>query len=99
MIAIVKNAVQSKQIFALNGEKYVADELGQLIPLVEEVKVKEDPWQTVNTIKETCKVLKLGRNTLMDLINSGQLKAIKAGVKWLIPGWAIEEFIKVPNRS
>ena len=88
---------QSKQPFILNGEKYIADESGNLTPLVEEIKLKEDPWQTVNTIKETCKILKLGRNTLMDLINSGQLKAIKAGVKWLVPGWALEEFLQVPK--
>ena len=81
----------------LDGKQYIADESGNLIPFVEEIKYKEDPWQAVNTIKETCKILKLGRTCLMGLINSGQLKAIKAGVKWLVPGWAIAEFIQMPK--
>lgn len=95
---MAKKPAPTKQMLTLNGARYVADELGQLTLLVEDVTPIEYPWQTVNTIAETCKILKLGRNTLMDLINSGQLKAIKAGVKWLVPGWAIAQFIKVPNK-
>jgi len=89
---------KSKQIFTLNGERYTTDELGQLVPLVEEMKPKENPWQAVNTIIETCKILKISRGTLMVLINAGQLKAVKAGERrWLVPGWALEEFLKVPK--
>lgn len=88
-----------KPIFTLNGERYTFDELGQLILLVEEIKVKEDPWQVSNSITETVKILKISRSTVMGIF-SGQLKAIKAGAKrWIVPGWAIKEFIKTPTNQ
>jgi excisionase family DNA binding protein len=93
--------MSAKQTFTLNGERYVVDETGKLVPLIEEeIKVKEEPWQAANTITETCKILKLGRNTVMKLINTGQLKAIRAGVRrLLVPGWALEEFLGITNKS
>lgn len=98
----MSNKENSKPVFKLkdangNDQRYTVDGDGNLIPLVEEPQIKEDPWQAANTLQETCKILKLGRTCLMGLIKSGQLKAIKAGAKWLVPGWAIEEFIQVPK--
>ncbi len=93
----------SKQVFTLKDEngkelRYTVSGSGQLIPLIETVKEKEEPWKAINSIAETCKILQLSRNTLMRLIYAGELKAIKAGVKrWLVPAWAIEEFIKLPR--
>lgn len=92
-----------KPVFTLKDksgkeQRYTAGESGQLIPLIETVKEKEEPWKAINSIAETCKILQLSRNTLMGLIYAGELKAIKAGVKrWLVPAWAIEEFIKLPR--
>lgn len=78
-------------------QRYIADDSGQLIPLVEVIE-KKSPWQAVNSIADACKILKLSRNTLMLLIQSGQLKAIKAGVKrWIVTGQAIEDFLGQSN--
>lgn len=91
--------MSTKQIFTLNGKRFVTNESGELIPLIEEeIKAKEDPWQAVNSVNETCKILKLGRNTVMKLIHTGELKSKRAGERrLLIPGWAIEEFLGIPK--
>jgi hypothetical protein len=68
---MARNQIQPKLIFTLNGERYVSDESGQLIPLVNEVK--ENPWKVVNTIVDICKILGISRSTLMRLIESGKL--------------------------
>ncbi len=83
----------------VNGkeQRYTVDALGELIPLVEVIE-RKNPWQAVNSIADACKILKLSRNTLMLLIQTGQLKAVKAGVKrWLVTGQAIEEFLGQAN--
>lgn len=82
---MVKKQTHPKQVFTLNGEQYTTDESGNLIPFVEKLEIKTEVLPTVTTINEACKILKIGRNTIMDLINSGQLKAVKAEVKWLVP--------------
>ena len=95
---------KNKPVFTLkddNGkeQRYTVGESGQLIPLVEIIEKKEQ-WQAVNSIAETCKILKLSRNTTMSLIFTGKLKAVKAGVKrWLVPGNAIEEFLNSPTNQ
>lgn len=94
-----KTNLKPKPIFILKDvdgkeQRYTTDEAGQLIPIVEVVE-KKNPWQAVNTIAETCKILKISRNTVMSLISSGQLKAIKAGARYLITGQAIEGFLKI----
>ncbi|EIW19514.1 MULTISPECIES: helix-turn-helix domain-containing protein [Pelosinus] len=94
----------SKPIFILKNEvgkeqRYTLGDQGQLVPLVA-ISEEKVSWQSVNTISETCKILKLGRNTLMSLIKSGQLKAVKAGIKrWIVPGWAIEDFLQRPKQG
>ena len=93
---------KTKQVFTLKDatgveQRYTVGNQGQLVPLIEIVEKKES-WQAVNTIAETCKILKLGRNTLMGLINAGQLRAVKAGAKrWLVTGKAIEDFLEQVN--
>lgn len=49
----------------------------------------------VYQIKEIQEITGLSRNTIMPLIRSGELKAIKAGQRrWIVPAWAFEEFLK-----
>ena len=45
------------------------------------------------TMKDLCAYLGIGRNTALTLINSGEIKAFKAGRHWLIPETSIEEYI------
>jgi excisionase family DNA binding protein len=53
----------------------------------------------VYTIAESCKKLKVGRNTMAGLIHSGQIKAVKAGERrWIIPKWALDAFLGKPEQ-
>lgn len=59
----------------------------------------ESPTPQPTTIKkayttdEARKIIGLGRNSFMDLLHSGRIKGIKAGAKWIVPAWAIDEFL------
>lgn len=50
--------------------------------------------QTVYSVKEVQKITKLGRNTVSKLIETKQIKSVRAGRRILIPAWALEEFLK-----
>lgn len=45
------------------------------------------------TVDEVTEVLKIGHNTLYDLLNQGKLKGFRCGRVWKIPKLAIEQFI------
>jgi len=44
-------------------------------------------------IKAVMRLLCLSRNPVMDLLRSGRLKSVRAGRRWIIPGWALDEFL------
>ncbi|MBP2650766.1 MAG: Helix-turn-helix domain [Firmicutes bacterium] len=93
-----------KQIFTMkdaNGQerKFIADEKGQLIPYIKPESEHKTPWGASNNVNNTCKFLGLSRGTVMKLIALGQLKAIKAGKRWIVPGWAIEQFLQQPKQG
>lgn len=46
------------------------------------------------TFKECQDVLKIGKNTLLDLIHQGDIEGFKIGNRWKIPKTAILEFIR-----
>ena len=54
-----------------------------------------DQYDDVMTTEEACDALKIGYNTLYELLNSGQLKGYRNGRTWRIPKLAIQEFILV----
>jgi excisionase family DNA binding protein len=47
----------------------------------------------IMTFKECQQLLKIGKNTLLDLIHSGELDAFKIGNRWKITKEAVVEFI------
>lgn len=49
--------------------------------------------QLVYTSRDLEQLLRLSKNTINALLNSGQLRAIRCGRKWLIPRDAILEFL------
>jgi excisionase family DNA binding protein len=49
------------------------------------------------TVAEACEVMRLGRNTVLELLYSGQLRAIRVGRRWVIPRAAIEDFLNGNN--
>lgn len=84
------------KLFMLNGKPYIDDGSGNLIPYVEEVK-KEESLKIAFSPNEVTKILGLSRCSVISLLVSGQLQSIKAGRKWIVPLWAIEELLKVPK--
>lgn len=46
------------------------------------------------TFHECQKVLKIGRNTLLDLLHQGAIEGFKIGNRWKIPREAVLEFIR-----
>lgn len=48
----------------------------------------------IMTFKECKDVLKVGKNTLLDLIHNRELDAFKIGNRWKITRKSVEEFIR-----
>ena len=48
----------------------------------------------IMTLRECQQLLKVGKNTMLDLIHSGELSAFRIGNRWKIPKEAVVEFIK-----
>lgn len=48
----------------------------------------------IMTFKECQKILKVGKNTLLDLIHTNQLEAFKVRSRWKIPKQSVIEFIQ-----
>lgn len=47
----------------------------------------------IMTFKECRNVLKVGKNTLLDLLHNGDIEAFQIGNRWKIPKAAIIEYI------
>ena len=65
----------------------------------EAVKKREiDITKLAFNIPEACIILNISRPTITKMINQGNLKSVKAGEKrYLIPNWAIHEFLNSPQ--
>lgn len=48
----------------------------------------------IMTFRECKELLKVGKNTLLDLLHSGQIDAFKIGNRWKITKDAVIEYIK-----
>ena len=48
----------------------------------------------IMTFNECKDILKVGKNTLLDLIHNREIEAFKIGNRWKIPRESVEEFIK-----
>ena len=48
----------------------------------------------IMTFKECKDILKVGKNTLLDLIHNRELNAFKIGNRWKITRESVEEFIR-----
>lgn len=54
--------------------------------------------QVTYTPKQVEPILQLSKNTVNALLNSGDLRAVRCGRKWIIPRDAIIEFLSGRNR-
>ena len=52
-----------------------------------------ESYDDILTVDEACEALKIGKNALYDLLNSGTLKAMRNGRVWRIPKTAVQEYI------
>ena len=48
----------------------------------------------VFTVKETMKILKISRCTLMGLLESKKIRSVRAGARWIIPAEAIKNYLQ-----
>jgi excisionase family DNA binding protein len=48
----------------------------------------------IMTFKECQQFLKIGKNTLLDLIHNREIDAFKIGNRWKIPNESVVEFIR-----
>ncbi len=47
----------------------------------------------IMTVEEACEALKIGRNAIYGLLNSGKLKGYRMGKNWRIPRESVRRFI------
>ncbi len=47
----------------------------------------------IMTVEEACEALKIGRNAIYGLLNSGRLKGYRMGRNWRIPRESVRQFI------
>lgn len=48
---------------------------------------------TLLNVPEACERLRIGKTRLYQILNAGQIKAVRIGKRTLIPSMSIEEFI------
>lgn len=54
---------------------------------------EEDKELQPLTMEEAREVLRIGRNSMLKLLNSGEVRATRVGSKWLITRDALKEFL------
>lgn len=52
-----------------------------------------ETYEDILTVDEACEALKIGYNTMYNLLNSGNLKAFRNGRTWRIPKQAVIEYV------
>lgn len=60
-----------------------------------EVKENEPVKRITVTLDEARAMIGLSRNTFMNLVRSGEIRAKKAGNRWYIPIAALDEFLGI----
>jgi excisionase family DNA binding protein len=48
----------------------------------------------VMTLKECCEILRVGKNTMLELLHTNQIEGFKIGSRWKIPKESVVEFIR-----
>ena len=48
----------------------------------------------IMTVKECCAILKVGKNTMLEMLNNRILDGFKIGNRWKIPKESVVEFIE-----
>ena len=48
----------------------------------------------IMTLQECCMLLKVGKNTMLDMLHDGRIQGFKIGSRWKIPKKSVVEFIR-----
>ena len=48
----------------------------------------------IMTVKECCAILKVGKNTMLEMLNNRIIDGFKIGNRWKIPKESVVEFIR-----
>lgn len=51
-------------------------------------------YPDVVTVKQLCEMLRIGRNTAYALLQSGEIKSVRIGRKYLIPKRCVIQFVQ-----
>ncbi len=51
-------------------------------------------YPDIMTVEEACETLQMSRNTLYELLRSGEIKAFQVNRIWKIPREAVEEYCR-----
>jgi len=65
---------------------------------IEETKIFED-YPDILNVNQLCQALDCGKNTAYNLINQGNIKALKIGNTWKIPKAYLIQYIKIGDSS
>ena len=57
-----------------------------------------EEYLDILTVEEACEALRIGNNTIYELLHSGKLKGYRNGRVWRIPKVAVKEFILENSR-
>lgn len=107
-IGVILNSCKHASIFEGGKimEKYYKIENGQIVevdlesligslmkPSVSEAGVERTDVRAAYSPDEVSRMTGLGRNTVLQLLNSGKIGSVRAGKRWLIPARAVDEFL------
>ena len=53
-----------------------------------------ESYDDILNVEEACEALKIGYNTMYELLNTGKLRGYRNGRVWRIPKAALVEFIR-----
>ncbi len=48
----------------------------------------------IMTLQECCALLKVGKNTMLDMLHDDRIQGFKIGARWKIPKESVVEFIR-----
>ena len=59
-----------------------------------EVQTMYENIPEVMTLKECQEILKVGKNTMLELLHTNQIEGFKIGSRWKIPKESVVEFLR-----
>ena len=77
----------------MNPNAVARNVTGRTAPTIGRDTAVLETYDDLLTTEEACEALKIGKNALYELLDSGKLKGFRNGRVWRIPKQAVVEFI------